>query len=233
MVSNILRKLAVLCFCLVVCSFTTGAFADIIWDNGPADVGGAASQRDTNLDIVGQTADDFVLPTGPGGEAQWSITGVTWSGTYNGAVGVPDEFNLILYADDGTGNAPTGAGMADPTPTALFAPRVSFASVNETPTALGFDYSHTLDSPWTVDANTKYWFVAQSDMDFPPQWLFATSVSSQLHGWVQGFPIFNVPYWEGLGVGDAAFTLVGVPVPEPATIGLLTIGALAMLRRRR
>jgi hypothetical protein len=220
---------------VLVCSFATGAFAQVIWDNGPAAAtgGGASSQRDTNLSIETQTADDFVLPTGPGGEAQWSITGVTWSGEYLGTGAVPDEFNLILYADDGTGNAPTGAGMDDPTPTALFAPRVSFASVNETATALGFDYSHTLDSPWTVDANTKYWFVAQSDMDFPPQWMFATSVSSTLHDWVQGFPIFGVPYWTDLPPGDAAFTLVGVPVPEPATIGLLTIGGLAMLRRRR
>ena len=221
---------------VLVCGFATGAFAQVIWDNGAAAAGGVASQRDTMYAGVGfnaQSADDFVLPTGPGGEPQWSITGVTWSGAYFGAGAVQDEFNLILYADDGTGNAPTGAGLNDPTPTALFAPRVSFASVNETATGLGFDYSHTLASPWTVDANTKYWFVAQSDMEFPPQWAFAPSVSSQLHVNVRGWPLLGTPYWTDLVGGDAAFTLVGVPVPEPATIGLLTIGGLAMLRRRR
>ena len=34
-------------------------------------------------------------------------------------------------------------------------------------------------------------------------------------------------------VGDVAFCAEQVPTPEPATLGLLAIGGLAMMRRRR
>ena len=222
---------------VLVCGFATGAFAQVIWDNGANAGGASASQRDTAYAGTGfhaQVADDFMLPTGPGGEPQWLITGMTWSGGYFGGSPVQDEYNLILYDDDGTGNAPTGAGAGDPTGTALQAPRVSFASVNEVANALGgFDYRHTLASAWLVDANTKYWFAPQSDADFPPQWGVSTSVSIQGHNAVQGFPLLGTNYWDSTLAGDSTFTLIGVPVPEPATIGLLTIGGLVMLRRRR
>ncbi len=48
-----------------------------------------------------------------------------------------------------------------------------------------------------------------------------------------GVPDFVTPVAGGMDAGDSSFRVDGFPIPEPATLGLLTLGALAVLNRRR
>ena len=84
------------------------ASRDIIWDNY-ADDGtgnGLSSQKDVAYPFDSQVADDFQLSSTTG------ISGVHWWGQFwNGVSGAypnPVEFNVLFYADDGSGNQPTG-----------------------------------------------------------------------------------------------------------------------------
>lgn len=225
---------------VLVCGFVAGAMGQI-WDNGASDptIGAMSSQLDTVYPFHSQLADDFELRTGPGGEPAWNVTGVEWTGNYWGTGTATPDFNIIFYADDGTGNMPTGGPNSpnDPTPTALAVFRMPYAAVGETYNGTEYDYSTTLPTPFVASAGTKYWLAVQSIFAFPPQWGWSGSVSMQLHEAVFGFPLLGTNYWTNGSVvfgspRDAAFRLYGDPVPEPSTIGLLALGALALLRRR-
>lgn len=219
----------------LACCLVTAASAQI-WDNGPNAGGAMSSQLDTAYPFHSQIADDFLLPTGPGGEPAWNVTHVEWHGGYWSGNPVPPDFNIIFYADDGTGNAPTG-GPGDPTPTALVVHTLPYAAVGEVFNGVDYDYAATLPTPFVANANTKYWLAIQSIFNFPPQWGWNTSGIMTLHECVMGFPLLGNNYWTNGSVPfgtprDATFRLYGNPVPEPATLGLLAVGALALLRRR-
>ena len=198
----------------LVCGMTTSAAAQVIWDNGPPVGRPFSSQLDTCYAWDSQTADDFKLPTGPGGEPRWDITDVIWSGGYWNGPPSPGDFRIIFYAD--AGGRPTG-GPSDPTGTALAVYDFTFAEVNETPNSVGgYDYNVTLPTPLTVDALTTYWLVAQSPECFPPQWGFDTSPVQQMSEVMFGFPVLGYHYWTpstsvfGLP-HDVSFQLWGAP----------------------
>jgi PKD repeat protein len=167
-----------------------------------------------------QCADDFIL------EDDSRVTGVHWWGVFwEGYPPYPNstDFNIIFYADDGTGDMPTGAGMYDPTSTALavyFIPQVTgipFGTYDG-----NFEYNITLPEPFNVTADTKYWIAIQAVFPWPPQWGWWTNGNNpdQLHAPVQGLPIMGVPYWTELTHGDMAFYLTGhlnIP-PSPPII---------------
>lgn len=237
---------------ILSCFFSMSVMADpVIWDNGASNpIVASTSQFDANFSS--QTADDFVLPAGPGGEPQWLITGIRWRGSYQDTTFPPDasppmdaqfDFNILFYTDNGTGNAPTG-GTGDPTPTALQVDFLPNADVNETflgtpdGSIANFSYEATLNAPFLADASTKYWLSVQSVGDRQPQWFWNGSTSQQLHQGVIGFVPTGIHFWTNLSQViqpnpiDLSFELTGVPVPEPTTAALLMSGLLLVGRCR-
>lgn len=189
-------------------------FDPIIWNNYELIWGShfLASQLDSEIDFNCQTADDFIL------EDDSRVTGVHWWGFFtlknsDERLRVnPCDFNIIFYADDGTGNMPTGDGMEDPTPTALavyFMPQVNgtFLGNNR------YEYNISFPFQFNVTANTKFWIAIQAVVDLSPygQWYWATNGGNpdQHHYPVQGFPWLGVPYWTDTTYGDMAFQLYG------------------------
>ncbi|MGB2980240.1 MAG: dockerin type I repeat-containing protein, partial [Candidatus Zixiibacteriota bacterium] len=189
----------------------------IIWDNGGTVPAGnlLSSQNDAVYPFVSQTADDFMFPT------DMLVTDVHWwGGFWNGP---PDEvdpcdFHIYIYADDGTGTMPTGAGMPDPAPTALasyFFPGLTGYPLDPN----GFyEYDVDLSPGFSAAAGVKYWIAIQADFPYPPQWGWTFHSVVQLHQAMQGFPFIPVPFWTDPyppdGV-DMAFYLTGVPSGPP------------------
>jgi hypothetical protein len=198
----------------------------VIWDNYGYSTGsyGWASQWDDMYPFQCQVADDFLL------ESDFLVTCVHWWGCFWGDFPWPNptDFNIIFYADDGTGNMPTGAGMEDPTPTALAVYhilQVNGSPVDpENPFNVWFEYNTSLPGPFSVVANTKYWIAIQINQSYPPQWGWGTNGyenPEQLLGPVQGFPLASEPYWTDISNnGDMAFILSGrlLLPPSPPVI---------------
>jgi hypothetical protein len=185
--------------------------ADLLWDNGVHTASALSSQLDTAYPFNSQVADDFILAT------TQAITEVAFDGSFWGGSAInPIDLNVIFYADDGSGNQPTGAGMDDPTSTALFVEL--HTAIMGTDNGDGtFNYHIVLNAPFTAEANTKYWFVSQWVGNFPPQWGCDVSLSQQLHSAMQGFPLIGYPYWGDPGYGDVAFQLFGGTPPPQGT----------------
>ncbi|UCB52414.1 MAG: hypothetical protein JSV10_10610, partial [Candidatus Zixiibacteriota bacterium] len=185
----------------------------IIWDNGGTTPGGSllSSQNDAVYPFVSQVADDFMFPT------DMLVTDVHWwGGFWNGP---PDEvdpcpFYVYIYADDGTGMMPTGAGMADPAPTALAS--YYFPALTGYPLDPNgfYEYDVDLSPPFSATAGVKYWIAIQADFAYPPQWGWTYHSAVQLHQAMQGFPLLGTPFWTDPyppdGV-DMAFYLTGLP----------------------
>jgi hypothetical protein len=184
---------------------------DLIWDNY-ADDGtgvGLSSQLDLEYPFNSQCADDFQFM------AMMDVTEVHWWGVFFGGDPPwpnPCDFNIIFYADDGSGNRPTGAGMEDPTSTALAV--YNFPAVTGVP----YDYNHyeytvTLSPPYVASIGQKYWLTVQAVLEYASggQWGWATNGGNpdQLSGPVQGFPLLETPYWTATTYGDHAFQLSG------------------------
>ncbi len=215
---------------LLVGVWVSSAAADpIIFDNGlPGLANGLSSQLDNFYPFNSQTADDFVLQAGAN-----KITDLHWWGLWwnPGPPGNPTAFNAIIYAD--AGGMPTGAGMADPTPTALKVWTVAPALVNETfyANANGFNwYSYDLNvsaDPFVANPGQRYWLVFQSVNQFPPQWGWAATAAAAGTA-MQGFPLLGTPYWTPMNT-EMAFYITGVP--EPTSLLLLGLGALLFRRR--
>jgi len=200
----------------------TAPSLDIIWDNGGIDTYsvGLSSQYAANYPFQSQIADDFQF------DSSMLVEDVHWWGVFwNGVDQNPTDFNIIFYADDGTGNAPTGAGMDDPTSTALatyFMPAV-------TGTPLGsmlYEYDVTLDTPFAAEGGQHYWIAIQGVLGFPPQYGFESNGNGveQMHVALQGFPLLGYPYWTDPGYGDMAFYLTGEGAGTPGhDVGVKTI----------
>ncbi len=183
----------------------------VIWDNGGSNAGYylASSQNDAVYPFVSQTADDFMFTE------DMLVTDVHWwGGFWNGP---PDEvepcpFYIYIYADDGTGNAPTGAGMPDPAPTALasyYFPGVSGLPLD--PNGY-YEYDVDLSPPFSAAAGVKYWIAIQADFPYTPQWGWTDTDGIHLHQATQGFPLLGVVFWTDLDPAvDVAFYLTGIP----------------------
>jgi len=196
--------------------------ADLLWDNGVHTAQALSSQLDTAYPFNSQVADDFQLA------AAQEITEVSFDGMFwNGNAENPIDLNVIFYADDGSGNQPTGAGMDDPTSTALFVEL--HTGVTGTDNGDGtYNYHIVLNSPFVAQANTKYWFVSQWVGTFPPQWGCCVSSTQQLHDCMQGFPLLGYTYWTDPGYGDVSFQLFGGTPPPQGTYppGTYSLGAV-------
>jgi hypothetical protein len=178
----------------------------IVWDNGGPAVPERAlsSQRDAVYPFSSQAADDFRLPS------DTAISMIQWWGVVWQAHDiVPSDFQILFYADDGSGSRPTGAGLEDPSATALAVydlPQVSWTMVSDRV----YEYNVTLSSPFLASANTTYWLAVQSQGSLADQGQWGwemTNTSGMLAESVQGFPLTGTPYWSAMGAGDRAFRL--------------------------
>jgi hypothetical protein len=193
----------------------------LLWDNYGYDTYGTgfASQWDDYYPFQCQTADDFLL------ENTSLIMGVHWWGAFWGGESAwpnPIDINILFYNDDGTGTMPTGAGMQDPTSTALAV--YTIADVYgvpfdpDDPFNCCYEYNITLSIPFCANANTKYWLAIQANFSWPPQWGWLTNGLNpdQLHCPVQGFPLMGTEYWTDLTMyGDMTFQLYGILIYPP------------------
>jgi hypothetical protein len=196
---------------------------DIIWDNY-ADDGtgtGLSSQLDTSYPFNSQCADDFQF------YESMDITSVHWWGQFwNGSVYPnPIEFNVIFYADDGSGTMPSGAGMNDPTPIALAVYNYPVVTGNVYGTNK-YEYNVELDPFFVAHVGVKYWIVIQevAPLSTNGQWGWSTNGANpdQLSTPVHGFPLFGIDYWTLTTYGDQAFQLNGnihneTPQPPPGS----------------
>lgn len=193
-----------------------GAASAQLW-NQPTDMGGGyASQNDTTggNGNFATAYDNFMLGTTS------NVTSVSWVGSYfnppqQGAI---TAFTIQFYAD--------AAGI----PGASVYSTTINGTANET--SLGNDsagspaFSYSAAVNFMAAGGTQYWMSIVPDLGFPPQW-----------GWESGTGGDGAAYQVFSGQGsalanDLAFTLDGSPVPEPATLAALGLGALALIRRR-
>jgi hypothetical protein len=186
---------------------------NVVWDNGPP---GAvpnlySSQNAANYPFISQVADDFQLPE------DTIITDVHWwGGFWNGGIVNPCDFNIYIYADDGSGNKPTG-GNPDPSPTALATyVFTGLVGVAYPPITQGFEYDVMLDPSFPAVAGQKYWIAIQGVTGYPPQYGWANADGIQLHSAVFGFPLLGYNFWTNVDPAlDMAFYLTGPHVPVP------------------
>lgn len=132
---------------------------------------------------------------------------------------MPGVGGATLIVGDGVGN-----GLPD-------GPLATFGEVAETPGALLANSSFDMFFQVDVDTGggTMRFFnhsalLAEGQIDRIPPWQAVYTMAAPTPVFAEAEPL--EPVWR---ISSATFTLV----PEPATLSLLAVGSLAMLRRRR
>lgn len=187
----------------------------IIWDNYPAGhlpVVDSSEAGPGDVDIS-QVADDFMFTVGA-----FEIGGVEWSG----GVQPVTEFNIYIYADDGTGTAPTLPERSSAVFTEALIPVADVASSPNAQFRGFFDFSYCLTTSFIAEEGVKYWIAVQGVTDGTADWGLLQSSDMQLSAARYGHPDDGVPYWTGIvGEGieaDTSFRLLGGPF-EPGETG--------------
>lgn len=182
-----------------------------------------------------RTFDDFTLASDA------LVTSVTWYGAtidawtpasnpvgLNGITG----YEVAFYAD----NAGTPGAQ-------IFAETAAVGSVDVTMLGTGtfgnvpvnvYEFSYSLANPFAASAGTPYWFAPLA---------FTDAFANEVLAWIRGSGGNSLTFQAGLGAAqgqgfgalanDRAFTLESRDVPEPSTLGLLSIVGLGALRRRK
>lgn len=133
--------------------------------------------------------------------------------------GFTGPFHLKLYSD-AAGDPGTSINGQD---VAVTSYSVAMTSDSTSVYAVELD----LVTPWYLTGGTKYWVGASANS-------FNTGAISLLTpGDGRMAQYFDTTYLGATDVGDLAFQLHGEAVPEPASMVVLGLGAVAFLRRKR
>jgi hypothetical protein len=163
------------------------------------------------------TADDFVL----GGSD--TIRGVTWQGANSpsGAPG-PDAFRILIYGDP-----------IDPS-SLLASFDVGAANRAEAGSTIGagdilYNYWANLDGGFAATAGTRYWIsiVNTAPVDPIDLWTWAGTFAGSGRG-----SFTNGQTWFSQA-SQTNFTLDNAPIPEPATLTLVALGLVGLVRARK
>jgi len=194
-------------------SGTTGG-GTLLWDNGPVDPMNSyfiMAEQDMFIPFNAQAADDFILSSSA------TITGVNWIGYFTPNNFTEKSFNIYIYNDDGTGNAPTGAGMNLPEETAVAHYQVAVTGV-DIGNSLS-SYHATLSPGFSANASQKYWISIQyqaSPDGTDWNWL-ATYPDIRMSPAVYGENLsMGTPFWLTLS-SDMSFNLTGTNETPPLT----------------
>jgi len=172
--------------------------------------------------------------TGPDGGAWQDMTGaqlivdsftLTQSSViteYDGWGSSPQaaSYNLVLYAD--TGGSGPGAAL------------VTLSSIQPTSFGVGGAYGGNAavfgGLSINVNAGTKYWIgISGNGSDFGT---YSTNPCSTGDG-ILAFESTPAGPWNVISsIGDMTYELQGNPVPEPASMAVLGLGFLALIRKR-
>jgi parallel beta-helix repeat protein len=173
---------------------------DIIWDNGNWALNWLSSQWDLSVPMNSQSADDFNLTE------ETNISSYRfWFGSQPIEFDETEDFYIYIYADDGTGNSPTGAGMNYPETTALASYNITITPVEvwyNGVDAWVYDCYTNLTPVFHANASTKYWIVPQYQGNYAIDGRLArlmTSDTLTLHQAKFGEPFtFGYPFWVDL-----------------------------------
>jgi hypothetical protein len=114
---------------------------------------------------------------------------------------------------------------------------VNMGTVNVENVEFPFDYSFTPQSPFTIQPGSKYWVVVAKGGSTAASLVWYTTTASPDPGSdpAAAIPLgiaMSGPPWT-IFPNTGKFKIEGEPVPEPASVMLLAVGALALRGRRK
>ncbi|MBI1369368.1 MAG: PEP-CTERM sorting domain-containing protein [Planctomycetes bacterium] len=208
----------------VLAAGSTSVRAAAILSNLPADTS-SASSGGTNLGVSASDGFDRQKAVGLtiGGSSLSFVSMEIIGSTFNGTLGVGDGGTFIGGIFSSVGGAP-GVQLATFTP-------ISIGDDTE-PQFLTF----TIAGGFTLLANTSYWFVLDGDTVSDLLWngLISNTAPTPTGVTFDGYRFqANGGGWNSSSTFNAVrINADSLAVPEPATAGLLGLGALVMAMRR-
>jgi len=161
----------------------------------------------------------------------WTISGVTWHGSYNGSP-LPANSNvsflLRIYSET------NGLPAANPLYEQSVLP--TYTATTSTSTLFGYEFSADLLSPFLLQSGSNYWLSIQDDDTGTPNYIWNGNVL----GTGDGFAVRKAGAWAAsdvtniYDVTDRAFSLYTVPIlPTLWLFGSGLLGLIGITRHKK
>jgi len=199
---------------ITVLGFVNSSYAAVVYDNG-SHISNGIGASGSNF-----TADNFAL------SSNTVIAGIQWKGLYfNSAwAAVPDNFEIRIYNDDGTGSKPTPLGTAAYDVLVGLVGR--FATGERAFGLPVYQYSATVPA-FNAVAGSTYWLEVHNNFSDSVEWYWSIDLGTGSDAESpEGGPWFH-------NHNETTFKLFNTPVPEPSTFALAALGAATLYLARR